>query len=181
MRCLQSPRPRPPTNPGPGTCRRPAPPVVRRVLPRIVGGPRQRPTATPAPCLYPTCGLRRLSAPILYGGPQIPREVPSQKHPPRPRRPPSLPHLLVPALSRSRLLAGMKTTAQSSRETVQFGTRRAIAFQNRRTRRGRDNGRQWKAPRRARPKVAPKNLSGRMLRCSAVTAFDHAEAKLCPN
>ena len=87
-----------------------------------------------------------LPAPILHGGPQIPREVPRQRHPPRPRRPPSLPRPLVLALSRSRLLAGMKTIAQSSRAMALLGTRRAIAFQDRGTRRGRDNGRQWKAP-----------------------------------
>ena len=51
----------------------------------------------------------------------------TQRHPPRPRRPPSLPRPLVRALSRSRLLAGMKTVAQSSRQVALFGTRRVIA------------------------------------------------------
>ena len=137
MRSLQIPSPRPPTNPGLGTCRRPAPPVGRGVLPPIIGGPRQRPTSGRAPCLYPTGGLRRIPAPILHGGPSIPREVPGQKHPPRPRRPPSLPRPVVPALSRSCLLAGMKTIAQSARAMALFETRRVIAFQNRRTRGGR--------------------------------------------
>ena len=105
----QSQRPRLPMNPGPGTCRRPAPPVVRRVLHRINGGPSQRRTTGPAPCLHPTGGLRRVPAPILHGGPQIPGEVPGRQQPPRQRRPPSRPNPLGPALSHSRLLAGMKT------------------------------------------------------------------------
>ena len=134
MRSLQARVRAPPTKTGQRACRRPAPPVVRRVLHRIVGGPSQRPTAAPPPCPYPAGGLRRLPAPILHGGPQIPREVPGQKHPPRPRRPPWLPRPLVLALSRSRLLAGMKTIAQPSHQVAPFGTRRAIAFQNRRTR-----------------------------------------------
>ena len=37
-----------------------------------------------------------------------------KKHPPRSRRPPSLSHPLGPSLSRSRILAGMKTVARSS-------------------------------------------------------------------
>ena len=52
---------------------------------------------------------------------------------------------LVPwslALSRSRLLAGMKTIAQSSGQVALLGTRRLIASQYRRTRCGRNNRRQ---------------------------------------
>ena len=113
--CSPSPSPRPATNPGKGTCRRPAPAVVRRVLHRIVGEPSQRPTAVSPPCLHPTSGLRRLPAPILHGGPQIPREMSGQRHPPRPRRPSSLPHPLGPPLSRSRLLVGLKSMAESPR------------------------------------------------------------------
>ena len=112
-------------------------PVVRRVLHRIVGWPSRSPTAVPSPCLYPTGGRRRLLAPILHGGPQIPREVPVRRRPARQRRPASLPNPLVPALSRSCLLTGMKTIAQSSPQAPPLGTRRAIAFQDRRTRAGR--------------------------------------------
>ena len=99
----------------------------------------ERPTAVSPPCLYRTGGLRRLPAPVLHGGPQVPRAVPGQRDSPRPRRPPPLPHSLVPSLSRSRLLAGMKAMTQSSSATSLSGTRRAITFKRRRTSRGRYN------------------------------------------
>ena len=79
-------------------------------------------------CLHPAGGLRRLPALNLHGGPQIPGEVPGQKRPPRPQRPPSLPNPLVPALSHSRLLAGMNTIAQSSRQSAPTSLHRQAKY-----------------------------------------------------
>ena len=85
------------------------------------------------PPAQPQAFIRRVASAgfrlsYLHGGPQIPGEVPGQKRPPRPQRPPSLPNPLVPALSHSRLLAGMNTIAQSSRQSAPTSLHRQAKY-----------------------------------------------------